>query len=115
MIYIANMDDSKYNELDIRPSHVVDGKEIKYPCVLYTSVYDHTGRPLAIVEVSRKNIDSMNEHCIKITRAISLIGANAMRSARLHEEVRRNSTKAYENLRKPLHCSNSSLHSSPPR
>ncbi|GMH58501.1 hypothetical protein TrST_g1030 [Triparma strigata] len=87
MIYVSEMDESKYKDLEIRPSFVVDGDEYKYPCVLYTAVYDHTGRPLAVVEISQKKICGMNDHQIKVARAISLIGANAMRSARLHEEM----------------------------
>ena len=88
-VFFPNMDESNYAGEDFRPSQVqTDGSVLLYPCVLYTAVYDHTGRPLAAIEIASNITDCFTPHTIKITRAISLIAASAMRSARLHEEVR---------------------------
>ena len=58
-----------------------------YGSVVYTAIHDHTGRPLAVVETSSRATDAFDPHLLKILRAISLIAASAMRSARLHEEM----------------------------
>ncbi len=58
-----------------------------YPCILYTAIHDHTGRPLGLVETCSKTPGKLTKHDTKIIRAISLIAASAMRSARLHEEM----------------------------
>lgn len=88
MTFFPNMDESEFASADFRPSQIQEsGAAALYPCVLYTAVYDHTGRPLACVEIASTIPDRFTEHTIKITRAISLIAASAMRSARLHEEM----------------------------
>ena len=88
MVFFPNMDESEFASAEFRPSQVQEnGEAILYPCVLYTAVYDHTGRPLASVEIASTIPDRFTQHTIKITRAISLIAASAMRSARLTEEM----------------------------
>lgn len=72
------------------PSRLSELKESiysPYSSVMYTAVHDHTGRPLAVVETSSREKCVFKDHQVKVIRALSLIAASAMRSARLHEEM----------------------------
>ena len=69
------------------PSASNPSQSVKYPCLLYTTVHDHTGMPLAIVESCSKQVDGFTDHDIKFITALSLLAASAIRSARLHEEM----------------------------
>ena len=61
-----------------------------YENVLFTGVHDHTGRPLAIVETCFKKANTLERHDVNFARAISLLAASAIRSAKLYGDMARN-------------------------
>ena len=65
------------------------GEFVHYLNVLYTGVYDHTGRPLAVVETCFKEKEIFERYDVNFVRAISLLAASAIRSAKLYEDMAR--------------------------
>ena len=72
---------------ELRPQYEdCAGAIIKFPSALYAAIRDHVGHPFAVIEVCFTTPGSRLDVIQKV-RAISVIGASALRAAKLHQDI----------------------------